>query len=140
MAAPVAAAVLRELGVDVRQFKTIRGLMLWFSDYEARRGAVRSVSDFSTGGGKSREERERERSTWARIRLCLRESDPEIDNVHVHHAAHLLDWHRAWTPQGELAKDWGFPSLYALRQAMRFTESVLRGRFEARGLLPSEAE
>lgn len=139
MAAPLAEDVLRELGVEVRKFKSVKGVLLWYDQYSMRRGATRSTSDFAPGGGgKSFAERERERATWARIKGSLKQRAPEVDVFVLHHVWALFEWYEADRSQRELAADLGFPNLHTLRATMLFTERVLRGRLERRGLLEPE--
>lgn len=126
------AEVLRELGCEHRVFRTVRGAMVWFArycsgDYDAPVNNVRVVTP--------REARERARNTHAMLLLALRPTAPDVDGFNLRHIGKLVEWHCSYTPQRELARDWGFPGVRALKQTMRFTETVLAVRLQARGLL-----
>jgi hypothetical protein len=134
----VNSAILRELGAEVRTFKTIRGAMRWLADEDARR--VRLEMPLTWGSAPaSRVERDKRNATWAALCNCLSPADPYVDGFTLHHIGLFQDWCCAWTSQRELAKDHGM-TLYGLRKAMRFVEGVLRARMEARGLLEMEQQ
>lgn len=130
MSSPVAAEVLRGLRCEHRTFRTVRGAMVWFARYGAHDNDGNDVRVMQ-----SVEARERNQNTYALLLLALRPTAPGVDGFTLVHIGKLVDWSCAYTPQGGLAKDWGFPNLYTLRQTMRWTETVMENRLRARGLL-----
>lgn len=132
MTAPARAEVLRELRCEHRTFLSVRGALVFFIRYGA------NDSDAPANDVRvcvSLEARERSQNTYAMLLLALRPRAPDVDGFNLVHIGKLVDWHCSYTPQRELAKDWGFPGVKALKQAMRFTENVLANRLKVRGLL-----
>lgn len=124
------AEVLRELHCEFRTFKTVRGALVWYVRYGAHDSDGNDVRVVQ-----SIEQRERNKNTFAMLMLALRPAAPEIDSFTLEHISKLAEWSCAYTPQRELAIDWGFPSFHALRQTMRWTEKVLENRLRSKGLL-----
>lgn len=124
-----AKELLRGLRCEHRTFRTVKGAMVWFARYGANDGDGNDVRV-----QQSVESRERNQNTYAMLLLVLRPTAPD-DGFTLVHIGKLVDWHCAYTPQRELAKDWGFRTFYECRQVMRFTENVLEVRLRARGLL-----
>jgi hypothetical protein len=122
--------LLRELRCEHRTFRTVKGALVWFARYRAD-----DRDDNGVRVPASKEARERTQNTYSFLLLALCPTAPDVDQFNLLHIEKLIDWHCAWVPQKELAKDWGFPNMYTLRQTMRFTEGVLRNRLEVRGLL-----
>jgi hypothetical protein len=122
--------VLRELRCEFRTFKTVRGALVWYARYGAGDDDGNDVHV-----SVSFEQRERNQNTCAMMMLALQPSMPEVDTFTLQHIPKLVEWHCAYVSQRELATDWGFPSLYALRKTMQWTENVLENRLRVRGLL-----
>lgn len=122
--------LLRGLGCEHRVFRSVKAAMVWFARYGEHDDDGNDVRVRS-----SAEARERSQNTYAMLLLALRPTAPGVDGFDLQHVDKLVKWHCAYDPQQELVQDWGFPSLYAARQAMRWTEQVLERRLRARGLL-----
>jgi hypothetical protein len=122
--------VLRELRCEHRRFRSVKAAMVWFARYGAHDGDGNDVHV-----QQSVAQRELNQNTYALLLLALRPTAPDVDGFDLVHIDKLVEWHCAWTPQAELAKDWGFPNLHTLRQTMRWTEQVLEHRLRRRGLL-----
>lgn len=127
-------ALARELGCEHRTFKRIKDALVWFARYRSGdkddERMIPAVTNIAARG--------RAQNTYAMLLLALRPTAPGIDGFTLVHTAKLVEWHCAYIPQSELAKDWGFPSQHALKLTMRWTEQILRVRLEARGLLEEE--
>jgi hypothetical protein len=102
------SAVLRELGAEVRTFKTVRGAMLWLSEERNRRGRLQQPYEFGSSQ-RSLEARNVCNATYAALVRCMNPAG--LPFVWL-----LPEWHRGWTPRKELAFDAGL------------TEWSLRGR------------
>lgn len=121
---------LRELHCEHRVFRSVKAAMVWFARYGANDGDGNDVRV-----QQSLESRERNQNTYAMLLLALRPTAPGVDGFELQHVGKLADWHCAYTTQREMAKDWGFPSFYATKRAMRWTETVLEQRLRVRGLI-----
>ena len=53
----------------------------------------------------------------------------------LHHAELLVRWCSSRSSQEDLAKDEGFPSVYALKLTLRHTECLVEPRLRERGVL-----
>jgi hypothetical protein len=66
------SAVLRELGAEVRTFKTVRGAMLWLSEERNRRGRLQQPYEFGSSP-RSLEARNVCNATYAALVRCMDE-------------------------------------------------------------------
>jgi hypothetical protein len=131
------SAVLRELGAEVRTFKTDSGCLLWFVQERARRMGIQ-VKLESGATPISREAREVQNATYASIAASLTEAapsdysfDPPITEERLNQLVH---WYLSDEPQQSLADRLGMSWARFCREARR-TRNVIRRRMYARGLI-----
>ncbi|HEY2848371.1 MAG TPA: hypothetical protein VGI97_00710 [Gemmatimonadaceae bacterium] len=130
----VPSSVVRELGCEVRCFKSVQGAMRWYW----RRG----LADLSPDGppdprcslASAEAARDRDAATSVLIGRCLEADDPEIDRYHLHYAGLFIAWCCSFDNQRDIADERGM-TLSELRRTMRFTETVVAMRMRVRRLL-----
>jgi hypothetical protein len=131
------SAVLRELGAEVRTFKTDSGCLLWFVQERARRMGIQ-VKLESGATPISREAREIQNATYASIAASLTEAapsdysfDPPITEERLNQLVHF---YLSDEPQQALADKLGMSWARFCKEARR-TRNVIRRRMRARGLI-----
>jgi hypothetical protein len=130
------AALARELGCTVRQFKCVQHAMRWYWR--------RNLADLSPDGPPdprcslasiaSEADQDRDAATSVLIGRCLEPDDPEVDRFHLHYAGLFIAWCCSFDNQREMARAEGM-TLGMLRKTMRFTEAVIAQRMKRRRLL-----
>lgn len=116
----------RELGAGIRSFPDVERALKWYAETHAGPAPLRAIPlELGPGPRPSQERAERD-ATWFAINRAL---------AGLHHAHLLVEWHQSWRSPASMARDEGFPSEYALRLTMRWTERLLAARMRERGLL-----
>jgi hypothetical protein len=142
MSAPMAAEVLRELGARTRTFRSIPGLMTWWTNQRALRDA-RAISMEVGGAPASREKREEAQATYALITRCMVERDPDFDledwPLSSWRVEALAAWYASSEERGKtfMADRLGW-SIEVAQRFMDETASVLARRMRGRGLIEND--
>lgn len=137
MSAPVTAEVLRELGAEVHQFKSLKQAVRWCDRYAAGKQRV-NRDPASVGAPMSRAAAERDRATYAALLCCFRKRDPGIDDDDLGTLLQAtLDFVCGYSSVWYLAEEHGLTehgfSLWVARG-----ERVLRRRLTVRRLMSVE--
>jgi hypothetical protein len=134
------AALARELGGEVRCFKSPREAVLWYVAQKARR-SLRSVPLESGSGRPPQEHVDQVHATYAKLALCIERQHDEADLddeflLFGRRVAHLATWYVSSAERGQqsLADAMGFTAAELAKYCL-LTESVIRRRMQARGLL-----
>ena len=137
MSAPVAADLARELGARVRVFSGLTAAVRFFDGYRSGLGP-RSARLEVGGTPRSRDDRERDRATYARLLLCFRALDAGVDDDDL--GALLgptLAWISGHRSMAYLADEVDLSEHVFSRWVVR-GERALEKRLMARGLLRRE--
>lgn len=144
-------AIERELGAVPLTFPTVRKGLLWHVEQKAKRHG-RAMS-FNGGGCRPPQVTiDQQIATFAAIEYCLVERQPDVDlddefRLYPRRIVHLVSWYMASAKKDEA---WVIKGVQVLADDMRmspaeaseycgFTESVIRRRMDARGLILREA-
>lgn len=139
MSAPLTAAVLRELGAELRTFRSLKDAVRWYDAYGSRQQRI--TKDLATiGTPMSRSEAEKARATHAALMCCFRPRDPGIDDDDLTTLiGPTLSWICGAVSRVHLADEQQLTEHQFSRWVAR-GETVLRGRLRARGLLVKTGE
>jgi hypothetical protein len=134
------AALAREIGCRPRTFPSVQAALLWYVVQKVRRG-VRSVPLVRGSGRPSQEHVDEVHATYAQLSLCIEwpRDDADLDDEFLlfgRRVDDLVEWYVSRAEEGEapLAERMGMTPL-ALARYCEVTESVIRRRMRARGLL-----
>ena len=134
------AALARELGCEVRRFKSVKEAVLWYVAQKSRR-SLRALP-LESGSGRPRQEHvDQVQATYARLVPCLEQERDAADLddeilLFGRRVADLASWYVSSAERGQQshADEMGMTAV-ELAQYCGYTESIIRRRMRARGLL-----